>query len=68
MVWFTLSVAYYQGTKDIFDTITHFSFGTITDELVHGFLFTDVIFQGINEVMVYFNTISIGDKSIAGFV
>ena len=65
MVWFTLPIAYDQGTEDIFDTITHFSFGTVTDELVHGSPFTDVIFQGINELTICFNTISIGDKSIA---
>ncbi len=64
LVWLTLPVLDEQGAEDILDFVTDLHLSSVTDKLGRSSPFTDVVFEGINELLVHFNTVDISNMGV----
>jgi hypothetical protein len=51
-------------TKDILNFLTNLGLGIITDELVHGSPFSDVILEGVDKFAISFHAVDIGYEGL----
>jgi hypothetical protein len=61
---FALPTANKKGTEDVSDLVADLDLCSITDELGHGSPFSDVIFEGVDELFVCFHSVYIGKEGL----
>jgi hypothetical protein len=61
---FTLPALDAKSTKDIKNLVTNKNLSAIADKFVRGTALDDVIFQGIDKLLVCFNTINISNLGV----
>jgi hypothetical protein len=62
VIWFTLPAPHPISMKNIFDLLSHFNFGTITEEMCRGAMVNDVIREYVEKHGHALQGVSISEK------
>ena len=63
LMGFTLPCGDEQSAEDVFNLLTDFDGGAVTNEATHSSPFADIIFKAIHKFGVSLDTLAIGDSS-----
>jgi len=64
LVWFTLPAPYKKGTEDILKLFTDFNLGAVTDKFIGCTMLMDIIFKGVDKLLVSFNAVDVTNHGI----
>jgi hypothetical protein len=64
LVRFALPTANKKGTEDVDNLVADLDLCSIADELGHGSPFSDVFFEGVDELLVCFHSVYIGKEGL----
>jgi hypothetical protein len=67
LIRLTLPAGDTQGTKDVMYLITNDNLSTVTNELMRSSTISNIVFQGVDKLLIRFDAIDISDLGISSY-